>query len=113
MILYQFDVQNVKTKVLIKRSNNQFFEKIKNRPKHQIYTLLTFDKLEMQLMNIETKKKLIFVEKISNANKADEICFKIRRRLKTSDSTSFENENLLNHKNCEIKNEFFFKEDRL
>ena len=118
VIMYQFDVQNVKTNVLIKRLNNQSFEEIKNRFEHLTKTLLIVDRLETQSIDFEKKneknsEKFIFVEKISRANKKNEICFKIRRRLKTSDSTLIENENLSNHFNCIIKNEFFYKADRL
>ena len=74
MILYQFDVQNVKTDALIRRFNDQSFEKIKNQFEHQIKTLLLFDKLKVQSIDIEKNdekisKNLIFVEKISCANK--------------------------------------------
>ena len=58
-------------------------------------------------------EKLILVEKISRTNKENETCFKIRQRLKTLNSTSIENENLSNHFNCIIKNEFLYKTDRL
>ena len=116
--MYQFDAQNVKANALIRRSNDQSFEEIENRLKHQTRTLLTFDKLKTQSIDFEKKneknsKKLTFVEKISRANKKNEICFKIRRRLKASNSTSIENENLSNHFNSIIKNEFFYKADRL
>ena len=116
--MYQFDAQNVKTNALTRRSNDQSFEKIENRLEHQIKTLLIVDKLKAQSIDFERKneknsKKFIFVEKISRTNKKNEICFKIRRRLKASNSTSIENENLLNHFNCIIKNEFLYKVDRL
>ena len=82
MILYQFDVQNVKTNALIRRFNDKLFEKIKNRFEHQIKTLLSFNKSKIQLINIEKNdenfsKKLTFVEKVSRANKKNEICSKI------------------------------------
>ena len=55
------------------------------------------------------------VERISRTNKNDEICFKIRRRLKTSEfsTTSTKNEDLSNHTNCIIKNEFLYNKERL
>ena len=60
------------------------------------------------------QKKLIFVEKILRANEKNEICLKIRRRLKTLNSTSIENdENLFNYKNYFVKKEFLYKENRL
>ena len=34
VILYQFDAKNVKTDALTRRSNDQSFEKIKNRLEH-------------------------------------------------------------------------------
>ena len=107
--MYQFDAQNVKTNVLTRRSNDQSFEEIKNRLEHQTRTLLIVDKLKAQSIDFEREnsKKLTFVEKVSRANKENEIYFKIRRRLKTSDSTLIENENLSNHSNCIIKNELF------
>ena len=116
--MYQFDVQNVKTNALIRRSNDQSFEEIKNRFEHQTKTLLIVDRLKVQSIDFEKNdekdsKKLIFVEKISRTNKKNEIRFKIRQRLKTSNSTSIENENLSNHFNCIIKNEFFYKTNRL
>ena len=113
--MYQFDAQNVKTNALTRRSNDQSFEKIKNRLEHQTKTLLIVDRLKAQSIDFEreNEKELIFVEKISRANRENEICFKIRRRLKTSDSTFIENENLSNHFNCIIKNEFLYKADRL
>ena len=116
--MYQFDAQNVKTNALIRRSNDQSFEEIENRFKHQIKTLLIVDKLKAQSIDFERKnekdsKKFIFVEKVSRANKKNEICFKIQRRLKTSDSTSIENENLSNYFNFIIKNKLFYKADRL
>ena len=85
MILYQFDAQNVKTDALAQRSNDQLFEKIENRLEHQIKTLLSFDKLKIQSIDIEKNdekisKKLTFVEKISRANEKNEICSKTRRR---------------------------------
>ena len=119
VILYQFEAQNVKTNALIRRSNDQSVKKIENRLEHQIKTLLSFDRLKIQSINIErnvekTSEKLIFVEKISRTNKRNEICSKIRRRFKTSNSTSIENdENLFNHKNCFVKKEFLYKENRL
>ena len=119
MILYQFDVQNVKTNVLIRRFTDQSFEKIKNRFKHQIKTLLSFDKLKIQSIDIKKKlkkftKKLTCVEKISRANERNEICSKIRRRLKRSDSTSIEKDKyLFNYKNCFVKIEFFYKKNRM
>ena len=83
MILYQFDTQNVKTDVLIRHFNDQLFEKIKNRFKHQIKTLLTSDKLKAQSIDIKREnekilKKLTFVEKISCANEQNDFCSKIR-----------------------------------
>ena len=126
VIMYQFDAQNVKTNALIKRSNNQLFEEIKDRLEHQIKTLLFSDKLEVLSIDFESdekenSKKLTFVEKVSRANSDNEICFRIRRRLKTSklstrselSTTLIENENLSNHTNCTIKNEFLYKEERL
>ena len=116
--MYQFDAQNVKTNALIRRSNDQSFEKIKNRLEHQTKTLLIVDKLKAQSIDLERKnekdsKKFIFVEKVSRANKENETCFKIRRRLKASDSTFIENENLSYHFNCIIKNKLFYKTNRL
>ena len=116
--MYQFDAQNVKTNALTRRSNDQSFEEIENRFEHQTRTLLIVDRLKTQSIDLEREneedsKKFIFVEKISRANKENEICSKIRRRLKTSDSTLIENENLLNHFNCIIKNELFYKANRL
>ena len=113
--MYQFDAQNVKTNALTRRLNDQSFEKIENRFEHQIRTLLIVDRLKAQSIDFERKNsdELTFVEKVSRANKKNEICFKIRRRLKTSNSTSIENENLSNHFNCIIKNEFLYKTDRL
>ena len=97
----------MKTNALIKRSNDQLFEKIKNRLEHQIKTLLFTKKLKVLSIDFENdekenSKKLIFVEKISRTNKNDEICFKIQQRLKTSElsTTSIENENLSNYTNC-------------
>ena len=86
VIMYQFDVQNVNTNALIRRLNDQSFEKIKNRFENQTKTLLIVDKLEAQSIDFERKnekdsKKFTFVEKISRANKKNKICFKIRRRL--------------------------------
>ena len=124
--MYQFDAQNAKTNALIKRSNDQSFEKVENRLEHQIKTLLFTDKLEILSIDSESdekenSEKLIFVEKISRANKNDEICFKIRRRLKTRkfsktselSTTSIENDDLSNHTNCIIKNELLYKKKRL
>ena len=120
VIMYQSDAQNVKTNALIKRSNDQSFEKIKNRLEHQIKTLLFTDKLKALSIDFESDeeknvKKLTFVEKVSRANRNDEICFKIRRRLKTQEfsTTSIVNENLSNYTNCIIKNKLLYKEDRL
>ena len=111
VIMYQFDVQNVKANALTRRFNDQSFEKIKNRLERQIKTLLFRNKLKALSIDFESDEKkslekLIFVEKISRANKDDEICFKIRRRLKTSklSTTSMKNENLSNHTNYIIKN---------
>ena len=115
MILYQFDAQNVKTNALIRRFNDQSFEKIKNRAEHQIKMLLSFNKLKIQSSNIKkidekVVKKLIFVDKFLRANEKTKICSKIRRRLKTLDSTSIENdENLFHHQNCFVEKEFFYK----
>ena len=83
--MYQFDVQNVETNALIRRSNDQSFEEIKNRFEHQTRTLLIVDRLRAQSIDFERKdeknsEKFTFVEKISRANKKNEICFKIRRR---------------------------------
>ena len=118
--MYQSDAQNVKTNALIKRSNDQSFEKIKNRLEHQIKTLLFTNKLKALSIDLKSdeeksSEKLIFVAKFSRANKNDEICFKIRRRLKTSklSTTSIENENLSNHTNCIIKNELLYNKERL
>ena len=124
--MYQSDAQNVKTNALIKRFNDQSFEEIKDRLEHQIRTLLFTDRLKVLSIDFESdekenSKELIFVEKISRANKNDEICSKFRRRLKTSkfsmtselSTTSIENENLSNHTNCIIKNEFLYKKERL
>ena len=116
--MYQFDAQNVKTNALIRRLNDQSFEEIENRLEHQTRTLLIVDRLKAQSIDLEREneedsEEFIFVEKISRANKENEICFKIRRRLKTSDSTLIEDENLSNHFNCIIKNEFLYKADRL
>ena len=116
--MYQFDAQNVKTNALIRQSNDQLFEEMENRLEHQTKTLLIVDRVKAQSIdfereNEENSKKFIFVEKISRANKKNEIYFKIRRRLKASNSTSIENENLLNHFNCIIKNELLYKADRL
>ena len=126
VIMYQSDAQNVKTNALIKRFNDQSFEEIKDRFEHQIRTLLFTDRLEVLSIDSESdeeenSKELTFVEKISRANKDDEICFKIRRRLKTSElsktsklsTTSIENDDLSNHTNCVIKNELLYKEKRL
>ena len=126
VIMYQSDAQNVKTNALIKRSNDQSFEKIKNRLEHQIKTLLFTNRLELLSIDPESdekenSKKLTFVEKVSRANKNDEICFKIRRRLKTSElwktsklsTTSIENDDLSNHMNCIIKNELLYKKENL
>ena len=76
---------------------------------------MLFDKLKIQSLDIEKiDKKLIFVEKISRVNEKTEICSQIRRRLKTSNSTSIENdENLFNHKNCFVKKDFFYEKNRL
>ena len=114
VIMYQFDAQNVKTNALIRRSNDQSFEKIENRLEHQTKTLLIIDRLKTQSIDFErndekNSKEFIFVKKISRTNRKNEICFKIRRRLKTSNSTSIENENLSNYFNCIIKNKFFYK----
>ena len=84
MILYQFDAQNVKTNVLIRRFNDQLFEKIKNRFEHQIKTLLSLNRLKIQSIDVEKNnekisKKLIFVEKLSRAHEKNEIYSKIRR----------------------------------
>ena len=38
VIMYQFDAQNVKTNALIRRFNDQSFEKIENRLEHQTKT---------------------------------------------------------------------------
>ena len=124
--MYQSDAQNVKTNALIKRFNDQSFEEIKDRLEHQIKTLLFTNKLEVLSIDAESdekenSKELIFVEKVSRANRNDEICFKIRRRLKTSklsktselSTTSIENDDLSNHTNCVIKNEFLYKQERL
>ena len=126
VIMYQFDAQNVKTNVLITRFNNQSFEEIKDRLEHQIKTLLFTERLEDLSIDLKSDKKenskeLTFVEKISRANKNDEICFKIRRRLITSEfsktsefsTTSIENDDLSNHTNYIIKNELLYKEERL
>ena len=126
VIMYQFDVQNVKTNALTRRFNDQLFEKIADRLEHQIKTLLFTDRLEILSIDFESdeeknSKKLIFVEKVSRANRNDEICFKIRRRLKTSElsttsklsTTSIENENLSNHINCIIMNKLLYTEKRL
>ena len=118
--MYQFDAQNVKTNALIKRFNDQSFEEIKDRLEHQIKTLLFTNRLKALSIDFksdekESLEKLTFVEKISRANKDDEICFKIRRRLKTSElsTTSIENEDLSNYTNCIIKNEFLYNKERL
>ena len=120
VIMYQSDAQNVKTDALTKPSNDQSFEKIKNRLEHQIKTLLFTDRLKALSIDSESDEKenseeLTFVEKVSRANKDDEICFRIRRRLMTSElsTTSIENDNLSNHTNCIIKNELLYKEERL
>ena len=120
VIMYQSDAQNVKTNALIKRFNDQSFEEIKDRLEHQIKTLLFTNRLKALSIDSENDKKenseeLTFVEKVSRANKDDEICFKIRRRLKTSklSTTSIENEDLSNHANCIIKNELLYKKERL
>ena len=82
-------------------------------------TLLLFDNLKLKSIDIETIDKeisenWIFVGKISRTNEKDEICSKIRRRSKTSDSTSIENdENLFNHKNRFLKKELLYKKNRL
>ena len=86
--MYQFDAQNVKTNAFIRRLNDQSFEEIENRFEHQTRTLLIVDKLKAQSIDLERKneensEEFIFVEKISQANRKNEICFKIRRRLKT------------------------------
>ena len=67
VIMYQFDAQNVKTNALIKRFNNQSFEKIKDRLKHQIKTLLFTNKLKILSIDFESdekksSEKLTFVE---------------------------------------------------
>ena len=46
-------MQNVKTNALIRSSNDELFEKIENRLESQIETLLTFDKLKTQLIDVE------------------------------------------------------------
>ena len=51
--MYQFDAQNLKTDALIRHFNDQSFEKIKNRFEHQIKTLLSFDKLKIQSIDIK------------------------------------------------------------
>ena len=76
VIMYQSDAQNVKTNALIKRFNDQSFEKIKDRLEHQIKTLLFTNKLKVLSIDSESdekenSKKLIFVEKVSRANKND------------------------------------------
>ena len=124
--MYQSDAQNVKTNALTKRSNDQSFEEIKDRLEHQIKTLLFTNRLKALSIDSENDKKenseeLTFVEKVSRANKNDEICSKIRRRLKTSElsktsklsTTSIENDDLSNHTNYIIKNEFLYKKERL
>ena len=120
VIMYQSDAQNVKTNALIKRFNDQLFEEIKDRLKHQIKTLLFTNKLKVLSIDFESDEKksleeLTFIEKFSRANKDDKICFKIERRLKTSklSTTSIENENLSNHTNCIIKNELLYNKERL
>ena len=80
---------------------------------------MTLDKLKAQLTDIEKKneeisKKLIFAEKISHTNDQNDFCSKIRQRLKTSDLTSFENDEILsNYKNCFVKEKFLHKKNRL
>ena len=104
---------------MIRRSNDQSFEKIEDRLEHQTRTLLSSNKLKIQSIDIEKddekiSEELIFLEKISNANEQNEICSRIRRRLKTSNFTSIEkDENLFNHKNCFVKKEFFYKKNCL
>ena len=82
--------------------------------------MLFTDKLEILSIDFEndekeSSKELTFVENVSRANKNDEIYFKIRRRLKTSElsTTSIENEDLSNYTNCIIKNEFLYNKERL
>ena len=57
VIMYQFDAQNVKTNALIRRLNDQSFEKIKNRFEHQTRTLLIVDKLKAQSIDFESKNE--------------------------------------------------------
>ena len=71
------------------------------------------DKLKILSIDFENDEKKS--SKILHANKDDNICFKIRRRWITSEfsTTSNENENLSNYKNCIIKNELLYKNERL
>ena len=126
VIMYQSDAQNVKTNALTRRFNDQSFEKVEDRLEHQIRTLLFTNRLKILSIDPESDEKenseeLTFVEKVSRANRENEICFRIRRRLKTRklsktselSTTSIENDDLSNHTNCIIKNELLYKEERL
>ena len=54
------------------------------------------------------------MKQILRANKQNDLCSRIWRRLKTLDSTLFENnKNLSNYKNCFVKKDFFYKKNCL
>ena len=97
----------------------RFNDKLKNddneRQKHQLKTVLTSERLNLQSIKIiDENNYLTFVKKIMQRNLSNKTCNQMRKKLLEDDfEKSFEISSFFRIKNCVIKKNHLYKTERL
>ncbi len=110
-IAYQSEKKNDKADSLIKRSENRSLDESNDRNKHMHQTILSFEKLDSQIVQElnDTKKnlELFLFDRVKSVNQKDSTCTEIRRALLKNKKSYDE---MLLKKFKTIEDILFFKE---